>query len=180
MNPKQPAEVQKGSMYVRIKHSHPNHVHVTVAKVVREGNSVRHTTSLLSAKSSTAGGTRTAGTNLPWAHARCCGSGSMTSAQASTSTMRRPFSSGTRSPRKSNRRQPIRGNRPCRANREAVAVQQNLCRPADDARQHAQPRKRNSPRSSKEGRGRGPFGEQVSYQQEVSNSPGIEFTYTKR
>jgi hypothetical protein len=42
MKPKQPAEVQKGSMYVRIKHSHPNHVHVTVAKVVREGNSVRH------------------------------------------------------------------------------------------------------------------------------------------
>jgi hypothetical protein len=29
-------------MYVRIKHSHPNHVHVTVAKVVREGNSIRH------------------------------------------------------------------------------------------------------------------------------------------
>jgi hypothetical protein len=42
MKPKHPAEVQKGSMCVRIKHSHPNHVHVTVAKVVREGNSVRH------------------------------------------------------------------------------------------------------------------------------------------
>src|SRR4029077_5597935 len=42
MKPKQPAEVEKGSMYVRIKHSHPSHVHVTVAKVVREGNSVRH------------------------------------------------------------------------------------------------------------------------------------------
>jgi hypothetical protein len=29
-------------MYVKLKHSHPNHVHVTVAKVVREGNSIRH------------------------------------------------------------------------------------------------------------------------------------------
>ena len=42
MKPKHPAEVQKNSMYVKIKHSHPNHVHVTVAKVVREGNFVRH------------------------------------------------------------------------------------------------------------------------------------------
>jgi hypothetical protein len=29
-------------VYVRIKPSHSSHVHVTVAKVVREGNSVRH------------------------------------------------------------------------------------------------------------------------------------------
>jgi hypothetical protein len=179
MKPKQPAEVEKGSMYVRIKHSHPSHVHVTVAKVVREGNSVRHhhVASIGKVKHS---GRHPDGTYKFALGAREMLCGSRTSAQASTSTMRRPLSSGMRSPRKSNRRRPTRGNRPCRANREAVAVQQNLCRPADDARQHAQPRKRNSPRSSKEGRGRGPFGEQVSYQQEVSNSPGIEFTYTKR
>ena len=29
-------------MFVRIKHSRPNHVHVTVVKRVREANSVRH------------------------------------------------------------------------------------------------------------------------------------------
>jgi hypothetical protein len=29
-------------MFVRIKHSRPNHVHVTVVKRVREDNSVRH------------------------------------------------------------------------------------------------------------------------------------------
>jgi hypothetical protein len=29
-------------MYARIKPSHSNHVHVTVAKVVRDGKSVRH------------------------------------------------------------------------------------------------------------------------------------------
>jgi hypothetical protein len=47
MTPKHPAEAvghcnRKSSIYVRIKHSRPNHVHVTVAKVVRESNSVRH------------------------------------------------------------------------------------------------------------------------------------------
>jgi hypothetical protein len=47
MKPKHPAEAvgrcnRKSSMYVQIKHSRPNHVHVTVAKVVRESNSVRH------------------------------------------------------------------------------------------------------------------------------------------
>jgi hypothetical protein len=35
---------------------------------------------------------------------------------------------------------------------------QSSARQSDDARQHARPRKKNSPRSSKEGRGRGPFG----------------------
>jgi hypothetical protein len=36
------AAVGKNLMYARIKPSHPQHVHVIVAKVVREGKSVRH------------------------------------------------------------------------------------------------------------------------------------------
>jgi hypothetical protein len=107
VKPKHPAGVQKGSMYVRIKHSHPNHVHVTVAKVVREGNSVRHH------HVASIGKVKHSGRHPDGRYKFALGAREMLwqwvddLCASEHFDDARPFSSGTRSPRKSN-------HRPCR------------------------------------------------------------------
>ena len=74
-------------MFVRIKHSRPNHVHATVVKRVRKLILYGTTMSFRSAKSGTVDSMRTAGTNLPWVCAGRCGSGLRASWSASASTL---------------------------------------------------------------------------------------------
>jgi hypothetical protein len=132
MKPKQPAEVQKGSMYVRIKHSHPNHVQVTVAKVVREGNSVRHH------HVASIGKVKHSGRHPDGRYKFALGSREMLWQWVDDlCALRRCDGRRVQGRVAKKIQRPTRGNRPCRANREAVAVQQNLCMPADDPRQHA-------------------------------------------